>query len=617
MLTNAILEMWKKETGSLSSVVIEGTVCISSGNGRTTVIQVSDKFNGVIPEANGWQENMMVGTRTVVSGSPYQYAPHVDTRPPSSVTMAAYLDELSPASLVSPSTDSQQASTTRRTSVNSEVAQMEVSTVHVKEEVLSDESGCDVTDDGTDKKAAGPVCAGTGYYCMARSPATADPASPSGSLGELQIAEEQQPALSTPKSAEDLKDKQNDSGIGDSISKDPLDLSPKDSDLALSPPQSYTAQVRDVIRQRLLAGRHLAMAENKPEAMAGQAAPATSTSSSSFYPVMLKSLGKAAPAEKKHMGTVHPYKPPSSAAFLASSASSQLANGHALLTSSLSGSYAANLKQGSAYSGPLHSMLSRTQTPSPSPSNPDSSSNSTTSSSAGSSSSSNSNDQKTYKCDFCAKTFLFKSKYHEHLPVHTNARPFKCGMCSRTYKYKYDLRVHLRTHMGIPTKSTVCPFCTAKYDSNKQLRLHIKEVHGDRPKMPEGEIPQLSENTPPQADRFKRESVDNMPVFPGAFPVERPKSAELKSSYENLPVFPGLERPKSADLKTMQPSENLPVFPGNFAVLPPVEGAKVPEAPETGASAADAAAAAAPEPKPAPDSTAAVEASSTEVAATS
>jgi len=36
---------------------------------------------------------------------------------------------------------------------------------------------------------------------------------------------------------------------------DALDLSQGDTDLALSTPQSYTAQVRDVIRQRLLAGR--------------------------------------------------------------------------------------------------------------------------------------------------------------------------------------------------------------------------------------------------------------------------------------------------------------------------------------------------------------------------
>ena len=40
LMANAILELWKKETGSLSPVIIEGTICITSGSGKTTVVQV-------------------------------------------------------------------------------------------------------------------------------------------------------------------------------------------------------------------------------------------------------------------------------------------------------------------------------------------------------------------------------------------------------------------------------------------------------------------------------------------------------------------------------------------------------------------------------------------------
>ncbi len=106
-------------------------------------------------------------------------------------------------------------------------------------------------------------------------------------------------------------------------------------------------------------------------------------------------------------------------------------------------------------------------------------------------------EQRVYRCEYCNKTFLFKSKYHEHLPVHTNARPFRCHLCARTYKYKYDLRVHLRTHMGIPTKSTVCPFCSAKFDTNKHLRQHIKDAHKDKQKASEMECTQPVDNLPP------------------------------------------------------------------------------------------------------------------------
>lgn len=89
-------------------------------------------------------------------------------------------------------------------------------------------------------------------------------------------------------------------------------------------------------------------------------------------------------------------------------------------------------------------------------------------------------EQKTYNCKHCDKRFLFKSKYEEHMPVHTSDRPFQCTSCQRTYKYKYDLNVHLRTHQGIPTKSTICPFCTKKFKTNKMLRLHITEDHKDQ-----------------------------------------------------------------------------------------------------------------------------------------
>ena len=111
-----------------------------------------------------------------------------------------------------------------------------------------------------------------------------------------------------------------------------------------------------------------------------------------------------------------------------------------------------------------------------------------------------SSEQKIYRCDYCNKTFLFKSKYHEHLPVHTSARPFQCHLCTRTYKYKYDLRVHLRTHLGIPTKSTVCPFCAARFATNKFLRQHMREAHSDQNVTPIGTPAALTSNSAVSAD---------------------------------------------------------------------------------------------------------------------
>lgn len=100
---------------------------------------------------------------------------------------------------------------------------------------------------------------------------------------------------------------------------------------------------------------------------------------------------------------------------------------------------------------------------------------------------------KSYRCEYCQKTFLFRSKYQEHLPVHTTDRPFECHICQRTYKYKYDLNVHQRTHQGIPTKSTTCPKCSQRFPTNKLLRVHINEVHKDDdnvPKLKSGDSPE-------------------------------------------------------------------------------------------------------------------------------
>jgi len=40
LMSSAILELWKKETGSRTSVSIDATICITPRNGRTTIIQV-------------------------------------------------------------------------------------------------------------------------------------------------------------------------------------------------------------------------------------------------------------------------------------------------------------------------------------------------------------------------------------------------------------------------------------------------------------------------------------------------------------------------------------------------------------------------------------------------
>jgi len=48
------------------------------------------------------------------------------------------------------------------------------------------------------------------------------------------------------------------------------------------------------------------------------------------------------------------------------------------------------------------------------------------------------------------------------------------------WKCVIQLLVFFLRNVGIPTKSTVCPFCTEKFGTNKLLRAHIKDAHREQ-----------------------------------------------------------------------------------------------------------------------------------------
>lgn len=455
MVANAILELWKKETGSLSPVIIEGTICITAGSGRTTVVQVSNHFSGSIPDSTQ-DDGPMYHTpkRKMMSHRHSFHYPHFDMlgNPP---VLPPYFEELSPASLTSPSLHPSlmidllhkpAISLIAKKSRYSNVSEQSMDVSSVKEESVTDEDekqeDCNV--ERSADSSMSRVIPGTGFYVeedikekdAAKKKADDDEKDLTDDSrdGETEASLDKGPLMSTPKSIGDGKE-----------DADALDLSHrKEEDLALSPPQNYTAQVRSVIRQRLLASQHGLLTANATSSQDEDSPLALSAESGSLPPLMNLNLNSAQTA---HYG------------------SSIMSKGKSLVP-------------------PLQDILSRRDMALLSPEL-----YSPNSRPASAPIDQNGNDketlytsekgeaQKVYRCNFCSKTFLFKSKYYEHLPVHTNVRPFQCHLCSRTYKYKYDLRVHLRTHMGIPTKSTVCPFCTVKFDTNKLLRLHIQEFH--------------------------------------------------------------------------------------------------------------------------------------------
>ena len=615
LLANAILELWKKETGSLSSVIIEGTICITSGTGKTTVLQVADRFNGSIPEAEHEDVGQAFSPVELASGGRFPHhnlglmrslsMPHYNDLGPrvdchSQASMAAFLDNLSPASLVSPGTDHSRSSRESRSPSavvpgRGDTSSMDVSTGSFKDDILSESGSDSVCEDKTGSPTGG-ICPGTGYYTCATPELNnnniekkighvpeRDYKSPNSSPDRLKrrrsFDHSPDPEFSNKKRTS-LESLQSVTEAGEAMYPkedgcDAMDLTRKDGDdLALSPPQSYTAQVRDVIRQRLLAAqKHGIAASTGDDSLPTDLSKDTSDKTLKA----LKSLGlqpsenetsndkldhetldchvqetqpretdvhdmdhdardrnsKAADRRAGHevlrVNIPHAHAvPPHSRAMLSSPISPIMSTsaGMKSVHASLASIPRPNMAVGN---GPLHAILRRkpfmtpplrssmtTSSPSSAPpmfSHPgfsplaiphqplrDASLSPTDLSLDNSSDDKEvgpNGEQRVYRCEFCTKTFLFKSKYHEHLPVHTNARPFQCHLCSRTYKYKYDLRVHLRTHMGIPTKSTVCPFCNTKFDTNKMLRVHIKDSHRDKQKVTEDDCTQAQETLTP------------------------------------------------------------------------------------------------------------------------
>lgn len=557
MVATAILDLWKKETGSLASVFIEATVCITSCSSRMTVIQVSDHFPGLIPEppmlldkihSPGNDMFRPSSRQCHLAGQKRKLVEHYQDMAESS--RIGWLNESlqttfdkqkdSRATPLGQAVQQDQRllmdSNNNQTELVDAEGEGDYSEGTDKEEMSSEDSDmCEgASSDAEDAQDSPlprsssmvPVCAGTGYYTTsAKSYAASkdknstvkadrnDSGIQDMSTGSLvidmstteddAIAESKATALDT--KWHHMNSAVENASVQKSGETNAVDLSQHDTDLILSPPQNYTEQVRDVIRSRLLNGKpklttsksastkehvmdyfpmsaasalstpksnevHAVAAlcrpfdgpgwplikREKPSSMNGRMIPQHYTSSPlPLHPLhknLLDSMSTSAmaavhPSLHKLFGLNSALELPESKVF-ADSANEpdEEEKQH--------GSYAGAAQQFADQKGAADSAI-------------------------------NNAEQKSYKCNYCQKTFLFKSKYHEHLPVHTSARPFECHMCTRTYKYKYDLRVHLRTHLGIPTKSTICPFCSGKFMTNKLLRHHIKEAHREQQQISE------------------------------------------------------------------------------------------------------------------------------------
>lgn len=538
LFASAILELWKKETGSVTSVLIEGTVCVTVHGGRTTVIQLCDRFAGLV---NGDCDRPVdIGTLRHSDGGHLCVAPATaKSRGRASMTTAAQLKDSNNNVRTTPRDAGEADDAATGASVDTDDDDCSLA----GDDFVDDGQASMVVDDdevgGAQSDAvSGQTTSGTGSF----SPDTGERGT------KLDVVDD----CADDSAIYDMSMNRTSNSVLDEspvVAQRPASKTSSSNgcnDLLLSSPHDYTAQVRNVIRQRLLnaTGKQSSPSSSSFRGQTSAAAAGMSLTnnirlpSSPYYRAAMESTPPSLWIKREAPSAAASEAMASAARRLASQYAAAAAGhismplmspptplamsvGLPLPAVPLNASLHNLLGMKSTAMPPAASMLMPgSATPHAPPNTPNSKRGggilgptgggeplcAGTVGDAGQTSS----EQKIYRCDYCNKTFLFKSKYHEHLPVHTSARPFQCHLCTRTYKYKYDLRVHLRTHLGIPTKSTVCPFCAARFATNKFLRQHMREAHSDQNVTPIGPPAALTSNSAVSADtQPTSENVDD------------------------------------------------------------------------------------------------------------
>lgn len=82
-----------------------------------------------------------------------------------------------------------------------------------------------------------------------------------------------------------------------------------------------------------------------------------------------------------------------------------------------------------------------------------------------------------FKCDVCARQFIFEHVLRRHQRAHTGERPFQCDICQKRFFDMAAIRRHMRRHTG--ARPHACDVCQKTFICVKYLKIHQK-MHSEQ-----------------------------------------------------------------------------------------------------------------------------------------